>query len=262
MIPNKYPAVSLEESASSIAAAAQSRSLAGHGIHEVIIESPGHTASFSELTEEQARWACVAYRDRLASVAGFPSIRQAILFKNCRGGGGATLEHTHSQLIGTSIVSPGLERELESSQRYYEASGGCIFCSMIQDELADGLRIVEKTERLVAFCPFASRFPYEVWILPIRHQSRFEAVTLAEIGELSALLRKLVVTLEKIIPQVPYNYWFHSSPFDTISYDHYHWHLELISRSTTQAGFEWGTGCFVNPLPPENAASALRARWE
>jgi UDPglucose--hexose-1-phosphate uridylyltransferase len=230
----------------------------GYGVHEVIIESPGHTSSFTELTAEQAFLAFTAYRDRIAVLAQDPRLRYAILFKNCRPAGGATLDHTHSQLLGVSILPENIQWELTTSADFFARHGSCILCEMAKREMAAGERVVAQTSRFLAFCPFAGRFPYETWILPREHHSSFQLAKLAELEELSQLIQKILVALEKLIPQAPYNYWIHTSPFDTIGYDHYHWHLPLIPRITTQAGFEFSTGCFVNDVLPEDAAAALR----
>jgi UDPglucose--hexose-1-phosphate uridylyltransferase len=233
--------------------------LPGYGVHEVIIESPTHTSSFSELSSEQAYFSFVAYRDRMAQLANDPRLRYGHLFKNCRGAGGATLEHTHSQLLAMTIVPASIQRELRCSADHFARHGSCIVCDMIERETRQGERIVAETPRFVVLAPFAGRFAFEMWILPREHQSFFQLAKLAELEEISGLIQKIIRALEKLIPQAPYNYWIHTSPFDTIAYDHYHWHVELIPRITTQAGFEWGTGCFVNDVLPEEGATTLRA---
>jgi UDPglucose--hexose-1-phosphate uridylyltransferase len=265
VIPNKFPALTNENiGIDERAANANVTELSfatreGYGAHEVIIESPTHTCSFSELTSEQAFFSFVAYRDRLAQLAQDKLLRYGHVFKNCRGAGGATLEHTHSQLLAMSIVPETIQRELQSSADYFSRHRSCILCEMFERELADGERIVAATPLFVAFCPFAGRFPYETWIIPREHQSLFQRAKLDELAELSGLIQKIIGALEKLIPQAPYNYWIHTSPFDTIGYDHYHWHLELIPRITTLGGFEFGSGCYVNDVLPEDAATDLRA---
>ncbi len=230
----------------------------GIGAHEVIIESPRHVASFTDLTDEQARLAVLAYQDRLLSVGQNRQLNYGLLFKNCRGGGGATLEHVHSQLLATSIVPPEIDQELRSATQYFDRTDRCLFCELLRQELASGVRIARETSRFVAYCPFASRFPYETWVLPRVHASRFELADSGLLAELAALLQLLLRSFEELSANGAYNYWIHTAPFHASCDKLFHWHIELIPRVTTQAGYEWGSGCFVNPVSPESAAQYLR----
>jgi UDPglucose--hexose-1-phosphate uridylyltransferase len=153
----------------------------GDGVHEVIVESPQHSASFSELTPVQAYWSFVAYRDRLRAMANIPGLAYGLIFKNCRAGGGATLEHSHSQMVATTLVPVTVQQELGAASAYYESPGGCIYCELLRRELEAGHRIVAASDHFAALCPFASRFPYETWILPRRHDHRFEDANLDEL---------------------------------------------------------------------------------
>jgi UDPglucose--hexose-1-phosphate uridylyltransferase len=231
----------------------------GFGWHEVVVESPQHAVSFADLTSAQAHWAFVAYRDRLRAMAESPPLAYGLLFKNCRGGAGATLEHSHSQVVGMVVIPTSIRVELDAAAEFYGRQGKCIFCHLSERELADGSRMVLSTERFVAFCPFASRFAYEVWVLPRQHAARFDMVKLDELEEISRLFQQILRALEKIFPQVPYNFWIHTVPFDRSTHDYYHWHIEIVPRITTQAGFEWGAGCFMNPAAPEDAADTIRS---
>jgi UDPglucose--hexose-1-phosphate uridylyltransferase len=266
VIENKYPAVvaGAEENGWATnrsdmdAAPCLYSSWPGIGRHEVVVESPQHSVTFADLTPEQAYWTFVAYRDRVQSMAADSRLRFGMVFKNCRGGGGATLEHSHSQILATTAVPWSVANELSAAEDHFRRVGGCLFCAIVEREVALGERIVMETDRLVAFCPFASRFPYEVCVLPRAHAACFQLAELAELEELSGLFQRFVRGLENLLPQTPHNFWIHTLPFDTFCYDHYHWHIELIPRTSTQAGFEWGSGCFINPVAPEDAASALR----
>ena len=263
VIPNKYPAVTTD------LAPIQSGPLAatmhfegsfgqpGFGIHEVIIESPRHIASFTELTPELAQTSLQAYQDRLIALGQNPRLNYALLFKNCRGGSGATLEHVHSQLLATSILPTEVEREVMVARRHFEQTNRCIFCDLIDHELESQVRIAAETSRFVALCPYASRFPYETWVLPRSHGHRFESVDAAALAELAELMRRIVSKLEKLSAQAAYNFWLHTAPFHVPCDPMFHWHWELIPRITTQAGYEWGAGCFVNPVSPETAAKWL-----
>jgi UDPglucose--hexose-1-phosphate uridylyltransferase len=256
VVPNKFPAVTPEKSY-----VVTSDSAPGFGRHEVIVESPRHVASLSELTDAESEAAFAAYRDRLFQLKGDGPYRYVQIFKNVGPAAGASLEHIHSQLIALPTVPEVIEQELVASGDFFRQHQRSLLLEMLEQEIAAGDRVVAKTDRFVAFCPYASRFAYEVWIVPRQHQPRFEDVEPGELGELSRLAREMIGCIERAIGPVAYNYFLHTQPFDMPAYDHYHWHIEIIPRLTKVAGFEWSTGCFINPYPPESAAAHLRASW-
>jgi UDPglucose--hexose-1-phosphate uridylyltransferase len=268
VVPNKYPAVSSEErragSAEQLDSALRPLSSAlscapGFGSHEVIIESPRHVASLSELTDAEAQAVFGAYRDRLLKLKAEGPYRYVQIFKNVGPAAGASLEHVHSQLVALPGVPEVIEQELKSCGEFFQQHKRSLLLDLLDRELAAGQRIVRQTDNFVAFCPYASRFGYEVWLAPRRHQPRYEDVTPGELGELSGLARDVIGRIERAAGQASYNYFLHTQPFDMPAYDHYHWHIEIIPRLTKVAGFEWGTGCFINPYPPEAAAEHLRS---
>jgi UDPglucose--hexose-1-phosphate uridylyltransferase len=256
VVPNKFPAVTPDEAPAGIVT---NGSLPGFGRHEVIIESPRHVASLSELTDAEAEAAFAAYRDRLQQLKSEGYYRYVQVFKNVGPAAGASLEHVHSQLVALPSVPEVVEQELAASGDYFRQHRRSLLLDMLEREITAADRIVAQTKHFVAFCPYASRFAYEVWIAPRRHQPRFEDVETGELGELSRLVREMVGCIERAVGQVAYNYFLHTQPFDMPAHDHYHWHIEIIPRLTKVAGFEWGTGCFINPYPPESAAADLRA---
>lgn len=265
VIPNKYPSATLSkrvsivpESSHSDGADALFVERPAVGVHEVIIESPRHVASFTELTDDQARWTFRAYRDRLQALRADDRIEYGLVFKNCRGAGGATLEHAHSQLLATDFVPLEVEQERRFAGAYFDQYGRCLFCELLRQEIGARTRHVAETETLVAFCPFASRFPYEIWIMPREHLSYFEFTNQATIDELAVLIQHLLRGIEELFPDAAYNFWIHTTPLRDSRHEVFHWHLELTPRLTTQAGYEWGSGCFVNPVAPETAARRLR----
>jgi UDPglucose--hexose-1-phosphate uridylyltransferase len=257
VVPNKYPALEL-------AGELEPRGdglytwLGGVGAHELIVESPRHVVSFSELTADEARHAWEIYRRRMAAARGDDRMAYALVFKNSGASAGATLEHAHSQLIATPVVPGNAREELAGALEYHQQLGACVFCAMIERELADGPLLVEATRRFVAVCPYAARFPCETWILPRRHASHFDTHPEDELGELAGLVQRVVRRVELTLSAPAYNYLVHSAPFDSPPAAHYHWHVEIIPRITKMAGFEWGTGYYINPLPPETAAQRLR----
>jgi UDPglucose--hexose-1-phosphate uridylyltransferase len=228
-------------------------------VHEVIIESPDHVISLSALSEDQVRLVLHAYQDRLRQLGTDRRLAYAQIFKNSGAAAGASLEHAHSQLIATPVVPTQVQNELAKSRAYFEQHGRCVFCAMLDEEQRVRTRIVSESPNFIAFCPFASQFPYEVWLLPRRHQSHFESSETGELGEFARLVRDVVGRIECVLSRPAFNYLIHTSPFDTSSLEHYHWHLEFSPRLIKTAGFEWGAGDYINTVSPETAARALRA---
>ncbi len=187
-----------------------------------------------------------------------PRLVYGMIFKNVGAAAGASLEHTHSQLIVTPIVPINVWEEMTGSLEFFNYRGRCVYCDMVQQELATEKRIVSDTPGFLAFCPFASRFPFETWILPKNHASHFENIQKNEVEELSGVMRNVIVKIEAALDQPAYNYIVHTAPFDTQELAHYHWHIEIMPSLTKTAGFEWGTGFYINPVPPEEAAAFLR----
>jgi UDPglucose--hexose-1-phosphate uridylyltransferase len=264
VVPNKYPAVTADEAICPkclpLGSSLPEGDIPGFGCHEVIIESPRHVVSLAELTPAEAEAVFLAYRDRIRAHQATGQFRYVQIFKNVGPGAGASLEHVHSQLVALPGVPEVVAQELASSGEYFTQHGRPLLPDLIERELAAGERIVAMTEHFVAFCPAAGRFPYETWVAPRRHNPRFETAQDDELGELSRLMGDLIGRIERAAAGAPYNCVLHSAPFDTPAHDHYHWHIEIIPRLTKVAGFEWGTGCFINPLPPEAGAAQLRER--
>jgi UDPglucose--hexose-1-phosphate uridylyltransferase len=263
VVPNKYPAVTLDQplcpTCQPLDTAAGQATATGFGCHEVIIESPRHVASLSELNDIEAEIVFRAYRDRLRDLKAEGRYKYVQIFKNVGPAAGASLEHVHSQLVALPGVPEVLQQELAASADYFQQHQRPLLVDLIEQEQAAAARVVAQTANFIAFCPYASRFPYEVWLAPRRHEPRFEAVQAGELGELSRLAREMAGRIERAVGQAAYNTFLHTLPFDMPSYDHYHWHIEIIPRITKVAGFEWSTGCFINPFSPESAAAHLRS---
>jgi UDPglucose--hexose-1-phosphate uridylyltransferase len=230
----------------------------GVGAHEVIIECPHHEASMAQLSIDAIREVLWVYRDRLVDLKKDPRLVHGLIFKNVGLPAGASLEHSHSQLIVTPVVPISVWEEMTGALEFYNYRGRCIYCDMIQQELATGKRIVLDTPNFVVFCPFASRFPFEMWLLPKQHSSHFENIMRQGVEEMGMVLKTILGKLELALDTPPYNYIIHTSPFDANEVPHYHWHLEIIPRLTRIAGFEWGAGFYINAVPPEEAAAFLR----
>ena len=257
VVPNKYPALNPLDSG--LIPAQRAGELAmGAGLHEVIVESPQHATRFGELTSLQARLTVRAWRDRLRDMQTDSRLGYGLVFKNHGAAGGASIEHVHSQLIATPWVPTVVQRELEQVARFHDQSRRCPFCHLLEEELSAGVRQVAGSDRFSAFCPYASRFPLETWLMPRRHELRFEDLSDDGVDELALMLHAVLDRMEQLPCVRGYNLWIHTAPFREHRPDAFHWHLEIAPRVTNVAGFEWGGGDFINPVPPEDAANELR----
>lgn len=257
VVPNRYPALKVEGTLNKRGEGIYDK-MEGVGAHEVIIECPAHEVSLANLPEDNIRDVLWIYRDRLLDLKRDPRLVHGMLFKNVGPAAGASLEHTHSQLIVTPIVPISVWEEMTGALEFYNYRGRCIYCDMIEQELTGQKRVVLETERFTAFCPFASRFPFETWILPKSHSSHFEDLSREEAADLADALGRTLRRIEFALGSPSYNYIIHTAPFDHQALPHYHWHIEIIPRVTRIAGFEWGSGFYINAVPPENAGAYLR----
>jgi UDPglucose--hexose-1-phosphate uridylyltransferase len=257
VVPNKFPALQIEGDLNKRGEGIYDK-MNGIGAHEVIIECPFHEVSLANLSEDNIREVLWVYHDRLVDLKKDPRLVYGMVFKNVGAAAGASLEHTHSQLIVTPIVPINVLEEMTGSLEFFNYRGRCIYCDMIFQELSSEKRIVMDMPNFVCLAPYASRFPFETWILPKNHSSHYENIQKKEVDELGIVLKTILLKLEQALDKPAYNYIIHTSPFDTQALPHYHWHIEIIPRLTRVAGFEWGTGFYINPVPPEQAAAFLR----
>ncbi len=257
VVPNKYPALRVEGDLNKRGDGIYDL-MQGVGAHEVIIETPKHEVTMARMSVGQISEVFAAYRDRLVDLKRDRRLCYGMVFKNVGALAGASLEHSHSQLIVTPVVPINVSEEMTGAEQFYAYRDRCIYCDMIQQELSSESRLVLDLPRFLAFCPYASRFPFEVWILPKQHASHFEEADHAAVQELAAMVKTILAWLELALDSPPYNYMVHTAPFDSHALPYYHWHIEVIPRLTRIAGFEWGTGFYINPVPPEDAAAFLR----
>ncbi|MGH7731706.1 MAG: galactose-1-phosphate uridylyltransferase [Candidatus Eiseniibacteriota bacterium] len=260
VVPNKFPALQIEGTLDRRGEGLYDR-MNGIGAHEVVIEGPDHALDLADLPVEHIHDVMLAYRERMIDLHKDKRLRYVLIFKNHGERAGATLEHTHSQLIATPIIPRFLQEELEGARRYYELKERCVFCDIIHQETADNdaRRVVAMNERFVALEPFAPRFPFETWILPRRHDASYQQISDAgEYLELAALLKDTLQRLNRALDRPPFNYVLHTAPVSDGDLEYYHWHLEIMPNLTRMAGFEMGSGFHINPTPPEDAAQYLR----
>lgn len=257
VIPNKFPALQVEGSLNKHGDGIYDV-MNGVGAHEVIIECPQHHVDMSQQPVETIREVLWVYRDRLVDLKRDQRLVHGMIFKNKGAPAGASLEHSHSQLIVTPVVPITVAEEMKGSSDFYHFRGRCIYCDMVHQELNAGARIVLDTPLFVAFCPFASRFPFETWIVPKHHSSHYENIQRPAIEDLGGILKGVLGRLEAALDNPAYNFVLHTAPFDTADLKHYHWHIEIFPRLTRVAGFEWGSGFYINSVPPEEAGKFLR----
>jgi len=258
VVPNKFPALRIEGDLNKEGVGLYDR-MNGIGAHEVIVETPVHGQTLSNMDVHGIQNVLIAYRERVLDLTKDRRFKYIMIFKNHGSVAGASLDHSHSQLIALPIVPRRVLEEINGGLAYYKYKDRCIFCDIITQEKEDNVRIVFENARFIALSPYASRFPFEVWILPKEHEPYFISsnrddnyFSAAEV--LSAVLKRY----DKVLNSPPYNYMIHTTPFGDGATPHYHWHMEVIPRLTKMAGFEWGTGFYINPTPPEEATVYLR----
>lgn len=257
VIPNKFPALGIEGQINRQGEGMYDK-MNGIGAHEVIVETPDHTKSLADLSNKQVEDVLWAYRDRVMDLKRDIRFEYALIFKNSGRAAGATLAHAHSQLIATPVVPKRVREEVNGSKSYYDYKERCVFCDIIKQEISLDIRVVAENDDFVAICPFASRFPFEVWVLPKVHDSDFEDIQKHCSVNLASMLKGVLGKLKNVLEDPPYNFVIHNAPLKENKLPHYHWHIEIIPKLTSVAGFEWGSGFYINPTPPEEAAKFLR----
>ena len=259
VVPNRFPALRIEGDLDPTGEGLYDR-MNGVGAHEVVIEAPVHDARIERLPVSHQTAVLLAYRERILDLSKDPRIEYVMVFKNQGEAAGASLEHAHSQLIATPIVPMMVDEELAGGLQHFRIKHRCIWCDIVRQESQGGGRMVLENGSFIALAPFAPRFPFETWILPTDHRSAFEGMSEHELTPLAAILSETLSRMGSTLGETPYNLMLHSAPLRASRLDHFHWHLEIIPKLTRVAGFEWGTGFFINPMPPEQAAKHLRER--
>jgi UDPglucose--hexose-1-phosphate uridylyltransferase len=257
VVPNKFPALGIEGMLGRQGEGLYDK-MNGIGAHEVIIETPDHNLTLAGMPVNRIEDVLWAYRDRIVDLTRDRRFKYILIFKNHGDAAGASLEHTHSQLIALPVVPKRVLEEVEGAKAYYGYKERCVFCDMIQQEVESKTRVVAENASFLALAPFAPRFPFELWILPKRHQSAFEDSRKHEFEQLASILKDMLMRLDRVLDLPAYNFIIHTSPIPDGTNDYYHWHFEIMPKLTKVAGFEWGTGFYINPTPPEEAAKFMR----
>lgn len=260
VVPNKFPALQVEGSLDRRGEGLYDK-MNGVGAHEVVIETTDPLAQLAELPVEQIQQVLIAYRERMLDLKKDKRLRYVLVFKNHGAGAGATLEHAHSQIIATPIVPRMVQEELDGARRYYELKERSVFTDILDQEMSEGngRRLVTRSERFVALAPFAPRFPFETWILPKAHRSSYHMIDdPEEFLDFARILKDTLQRLNVALDHPPFNFVLHTAPLVDDDLPYYHWHLEIMPKLTREAGFEIGSGFYINPTPPEDAAQYLR----
>ena len=264
VVSNKFPALRIEGTVEREGVGMFDK-MSGIGAHEVIIETPLHDDILHRRSNDGVVMLLDTYQKRIADLKKDTRLHYIMVFKNEGERAGASLSHPHSQIIATPIVPKRVREEVDGSLEYYNYKMRCVFCDIIREEKRFGTRIVYENASFLSLCPFASRFPFEIWLLPKRHMSGYTSMTRQETIELGDCIGVTMKRLATSLGEPQYNWMLHSEPNSSVPrnpwpdiQEHYHWHFEIIPKLTRVAGFEWGTGFYINPTPPEEAAAFLR----
>jgi len=267
VIPNKYPALRVEGELENRGYGIYDV-MNGIGAHEVIIETPDHSRSMADLTPNEIADVLIAYRTRYLDLRRDFRFRYMVIFKNHGQRAGASLYHSHSQLIAVPLLPPVASTELKVAREFFLSKERCIFCDLIDFEIRIGERVVREFSNFIILTPYASSSPFELRLYPKRHSHDFALMNDAQLAELAVAMKDMLMRVKTVLRDASYNFILHTAPpmhprpgkpgyWSSLEYD-YHWHIELVPRLTQLAGFEWGTGFFINPTSPEDAAVFLR----
>lgn len=263
VVKNKFPAVqsmeafdegSFEERHSE----GPYMSIDGIGEHEVIIESPFHDDNIINMETEHVKKLVKAYRQRFIDVSSQFKNQLVIIFKNHGIKAGASLEHAHSQLVAIPFVPEYIRNKMAESKNYFDDTGRCVYCDIIKHETEAGKRIVYENEGFAALAPYASSVPYNIIIYPRRHMACFAEIDDSGLSGLAEILQEVLGRLYVLLDDPDYNFVIDNSTMDQCGTSYYHWHLEIMPRLNTRAGFEIGSGMSINHIMPETCADRLR----
>lgn len=267
VVPNRFPALGRKKELVS-KRLGMFDVMSGFGAHEVIIETPEHDKNLKDQSVKELSKVLKTFQYRIEELYKDKHLHYCLVFKNEGWEAGASLEHPHSQLIATPVIPKRIKEELVGSRNYFKGRKRCVYCDILSQERKNGERIVYENKEYLAFCPFASRFPFEIWLLPKKHNADFCSRTTKEsISLLADALRTTIQKLAQALDNPQYNYVIHTAPNPISRHGYgknidrnFHWHIEIIPRLTRVAGFEWGADFYINPMAPEEAARSLREK--
>ncbi|MDI6732247.1 MAG: galactose-1-phosphate uridylyltransferase [Candidatus Margulisbacteria bacterium] len=258
VIPNQFPALTLQGSEERKTDGEFYISMDGFGKHDVIIESPDHLAALWTMGQDQVEAVFLAYRESYQAMAADPRFEAIILFKNYGPNAGTSLMHPHSQIVALPIIPMVLRQKILVAHEYFEEHGHCLYCNLIKKEAALKERIIFENENYFAFTPYASHSPFEIFILPKEHSSDFGKISEQNCRELARVMQTVLKKLKVSLNGPDYNFNLFSAPTHSAESNYYHWHFKITPQVTKSAGFEMGSGIFINTVIPEEAARYLR----
>jgi UDPglucose--hexose-1-phosphate uridylyltransferase len=255
--PNKFAALSYQGERKRTVKGVR-RTVTGVGIHEVIIETPAHNKTTALLSDHEVELIVETYINRFKSAYADPRVEQVTIFKNHGEAAGTSLEHPHSQIIGIPVITSQIRERLSHALGHFDEYGECIFCRVLSQELEEKTRLVLETEHFVTFVQFATLTPFSMLIMPRRHMACFVEMRDAEAADLAHILRLSLAKLFHGLADPDFNYVIRTAPTEYVGVKYYHWYVSIIPRLTRMAGFELGSGMFINVSLPEKDAAFLR----
>lgn len=269
VVANMHPALRIEQPLARRAERMYDAA-SGTGAHEIVVETPDHESRLSQLSRERVALVLSAWAVRIADLKRDRRIRSVFVFKNQGAMAGAALpSHSHSQIVGLPVTPKALKEILDGARTHFRLKERCVFCDILREEFEGGRRVIATSDRFAAIAPYASRHPYECWILPREHSPDFEVAGPDALLDLAGLLKSILSRLETTLAEPAFNLFLYSGPnrdsrpgyWTTLDLD-FHWHLAILPRPTQVAGFEVGTGFYSNSVSPEAAAADLRVGLE
>lgn len=257
VFPNKFPALRIEGELDREGEGVYDR-MNGIGAHEVVVETSDHARDLANLSVSEIEAVLRTWQGRMVDLRRDARFRYIMVFKNHGSPAGASISHTHSQIIALPVVPKTVIEEMDGALAYYQLKERCVFCDIVKQERRERTRLVHENDAFVVFEPYAPKFPFETWIAPRQHRPNFETAPPEETTLLAEALRTTLGKLNQALDAPPYNVMLHSAPLDVREAPHYHWHIEIMPTLGKVAGFEWGSGFYINPTPPEEAARFLR----
>ena len=257
VFPNKFPALTIEEQPVRHLENGLFHYMGGCGAHEVIVESPDHNRYLAQQPVEQIQCVLQALRDRYHDLMGDRRFQTVVIFKNHGIEAGTSLAHPHWQLIATPVVPRTLRMMHFEASEYFDRTGECLYLALVESELADGRRIVAKNDHFVAFMPYASHCPFETWILPLQSQATFRFTNSQQLGQLAVILRQVLLKLHTGLNNPAFNLTIDDVPRGDEDKEYFLWHIRILPKLTTPAGFELGSGMSINTVFPEDAVKFL-----
>lgn len=257
VVPNRNPMLRIE-GGMDVRAAGVFESRDGLGAHEVIVETPIHDQPLQTLDADHVWRVLWAWRTRIQDLKRDSRFASIVIFKNHGRSSGARFDHSHSQLSAFPLIPSALSDKVQGAARHMAIGGTCVFCDLIAQELKDGRRVISEGDAILAIAPYASRVPFETWLLPRDHAPRFEEATDATLQSMASTFGSVMARIDWALERPAYNCVLHTAPLSGQADAAFHWHLEIIPRVTRFSGLEWGAGVHRNPVAPEEAAEVLR----